>query len=646
MLSKRWISLLFSALALAVLSGCGGSGTTNLHNPPAPASSSVSITFQPAPATSVNLNSTTNFTAVVSNDPTNAGVDWALLCSSGGTSCGTLSVGVSGGTATHLHTASGTPTIYTPPATISGNSQTFTIEAFATADDSKNLVASIGVTGFAGNLKGTYVFQTRGVDANGVYQLAGVVTVDGNGGVTSGEQTHSDPLLSVTDAISGGSYSISPNGLGTLILNTADQNIGQLGIENLAFVFLSNAHALIQNFDNVNLQASSSETSTGTLDLQTSTAAPLHGYAFAVSGFDISLSPMAMGGILNIDSPKTISGAGSIADEDDASTGLSPNATVSGTVTNPDKYGSVIFTLTTSFSTTPVQFTGYIVDASNIRLVESDNNGSGTGFGITAGQATGQGAATGTFNNYASFAGNYVFSVLGEDFFGFPTSLASVGQFNADSAGNLTGYDDELASVIGTEIGDSFTGTYTPDATGEGRFDSNITFNTNGPGPELIFYLTGNGNPPLVLDADANLPAVGTGASYPQAAPPYSFNGKYGLYFTQSSFGSENDATGEILVSGTAMNFSGTVETEVGFGNQGQTNLTGTFSAIPNTGQFTGTLTNTLFPSLGASPNTLAVDFYLIDSGHGYFIETDSLTSGELTLGYFATRTPVCPNCQ
>jgi hypothetical protein len=150
------------AVVTAILAGCGGS-TTNVQNPPAPPSSTVSIAFQPAPVQAISLNSATSLTAVVSDDSNNAGVDWALLCQSN-FNCGTL---------LPLHTASGAPASYTPPAVISGNSQTFTIEAFASADHNTNIVTSITVTGFAGNLKGTYVFETQGSNANGPFQLAG-----------------------------------------------------------------------------------------------------------------------------------------------------------------------------------------------------------------------------------------------------------------------------------------------------------------------------------------------------------------------------------------------------------------------------------------------------------------------------------------
>jgi hypothetical protein len=381
------------------------------------------------------------------------------------------------------------------------------------------------------------------------------------------------------------------------------------------------------------------------LDLQTSTLAPTSGYAFAVSGTDINLQPMAMGGIFNIDSPNAISGAGSVADQDLAGS-LFPSAALSGTVTGPDSFGAIKFSLTTDFASTPIQFTGYIVDAVHIKLIESDNDGSGAGFGSTAGVAIGQGTATGTFTKNKSFGGKYVFSISGQDFSGLPSSLASVGKFTADRAGNLiSGFDDEFLAGFGIEISDALTGTYTLDPAGTGRVDSFINFRSNGAGPEFIVYLTGNGNPALVLDADGNIGSLGAGIAYPQAAPPYSFNGKYGLNFIQNNAGIENNVTAQITADAITNTLIGVVDTNLGFSTLPDTPLTGSFGTIPPAGRFAASLTNTFFPSPSTSPNTISTAFYAIDSGHGFFIETDSLSSGELSSGYFAARTPVCQGC-
>lgn len=652
MATRRWILLLLSVAMISGLAGCGGS-STNVQNQPAPPVSSVSIAFQPAPPATVSQIATAPITAVVSNDSSNAGVDWALLCQSTG-NCGTLSP---------LHTASGKAAIYTPPTTPSGNIQLVTIEAFATADHTQNVVATMNVTGFAGILKGTYVFETKGEDANGnnnaggPYQLAGVIVLDGAGNIKSGEQTRNGPLVtasnptgpivSVSDPITGGSYTISPDGRGTLTINTADVNIGQQGIENLSLVVLSSSQALISTFDNVTGNPplpASNETSTGTLNLQTSTTAPTGGYAFVMNGVDINAGAMAMGGVINIDSSKSISGTGSVADLDDAGI-VSPSSTLSGSLTSPDSLGSLKFNLTAGFAPS-LQFTGYIVDAAHIKLIESDN-GSGTGFGTTAGVAVSQGTARGTFTNN-SFAGNYVFDILGQDPLSptFSNTLASLGQFSADNIGNLNGgYDDEALIASNIEISDSFTGTYTMTATG--RVDSTIAFTSSGAGPELIFYLTGNGDPPLVLDADAVTGGIGVGAAHPQSAPPFSFNGKYGLKFVQTSTSPvlPNNATGQVTANQASNALSGMVDAEANYLPQTPSQFTGTFATIPSTGRFAGTLNDSLFSQFTSSTNTIPVAFYPVDPNHIFFIETDSATSLELSFGSFSARTPVCSSC-
>lgn len=637
------VTLYFCAAAVAALTACGGSNNTTLHNPAAPPTTPVTIAFNPVPTSSISLVGSASLTAVVGNDPANMGVDWALLCPGGVGPCGQIST---------LHTASGKATMYTPPVSITGNSQGVTIEAFASADHNANTVAALTVTGFDSNLKGTYVFSTNGEDANGPYQLAGVVVLDGKGNVSSGEQTYNDPLGFAADHITGGVYNLGPDGRGTLTLNTADQNIGQLGIENFALAFVSSSEVFLQTLDssNPNLQPSE-ETSIGRLDLQTSTTAPTGGYAFVVNGVDAIFNSMAMGGVINIDSPNAISGNGSVLDQQDASVGTPVTVTPSGTLTTPDRFGALKINLTAPFGSSPsqMQFTGYIVDSSHITLVETDNLGNQTGFGSTVGVAIGQGAATGTFTNGSAFAGRYVFDITGQDPLAIPLSLAAYGQFTADANGNMnSGYSDEVFSAedpAGTPISDSFTGTYTLDATGTGRVDSINNFSMSGSGPELIFYLTGNGNPPLVLDADDNpnslgVGSIGTGYAHPQAAPPYSFNGKYGVRFAQTNQTTVNTGTGSVIVNGGAASLAGTIDTNALFVPEPDFSLAGNFGSIPVSGRFTGTLTD------GVSSTTFPTAFYPVNPNLILFIETDYATSGISTFGYFTTRTPVCSTCQ
>jgi len=636
---------------LAVLAACGGGSTANVQNPLAPPSSTVSIAFQPAPAASIPINSTPTFTAVVSNDPSNAGVDWSLTCPNKG-NCGALS---------SLHTSSGQPTTYIPPSTLSGNSQSFTVVAFATADHNQNVVAPITVTAFGSSLNGSFVFQGQGVGADsGPYEFAGVMLLNGNGGITSGEQTvnffdqnpNISALVSRSDSITGGSYFLGPDGRGTITVNTNDQDVGQNGIETFSLVFLSTSHVLIAETD-------PAESGTGTMDLQTNTAAPSGGYAFVVSGTDIATaSPTAFGGIFNINSPNTISGAGSVADQNLAGT-VTANQALSGTLSGPDSFGAVTLNLTMPGfqSATTFQFTGYIVDGTHIKLIESDNS-SGAGSGSTGGVAIGQGAATGTFTDNASFSGTYVFGVVGVDLTGFtPNTLTSVGLLTADGAGDIAnGFTDTLLQQngaqgnAGSQISAALSGSYIVLPKGIGRV--RVVFNHFVPQPKpgfaplFFFYLTGNGNPVLFLDASdnsLNYPSLGAGIAYPQASAPLTFGGDYGFSFTQQN-GSENDGTSQMTAISTAGTVSGIADNNSAFTTTFDSPISGTFQPPASNGLSVGTLSG---PPFDFSP--FDVDYYLIDPTQGFFVETDLVNpnapSGVVSFGYYAARIPVCAGC-
>jgi hypothetical protein len=652
--TRRWILFLLAAAILA-LAGCNSGSTFNVQNPPPPPPPNISIAFQPAPAGTILIDTTTSLTAVVSNDPSNSGVSWSVTCSVTG-NCGQLSA---------QHTASGEATTYTPPASLAGNSLNVNIVAFATASQATNVVAPITVTAFGSNLKGTYVLEATGADSNfNPYQFAGVIVLDGNGGISSGEQTvnFSDPttglFVAKSDAINnvGSSYFLGPDGRGTITLNPNDADIGA---ETFSLVFLSNSQALIAALPTSTLTISG----TGTMDMQTATAAPTGGYAFAVSGTDVtSASPMAFAGILNIDSPNNISGKGSVADQNFAGTLASSSGNVSGTVSDPDLLGAVTLNLTIpGFSpTTTYQFTGYIVDNNHIKLIESDNT-SGTGSGSTAGIAIGQGAATGTFKTATSFSGTYVFGVMGVDLAGTtPATLTSAGVFTADGSGDLTnGYTDTALQqngaqgTSGAEISASFSGKYSVDVKGTGRVQSNfldfVPRQIPNFHPKFFFYLTGNGNPALVLDGgdiSAYYPSLGTGIAYPQAAAPLTFGGNYGFSFSQQN-GSEDDGTAQM-----AANRATTPPSLSGFADDsraGDQPFSGTFTApaASGNGVFAGSLENGIGGSaFPASP--FNVDYYVIDQYHGFFVETDLVngpTTGQVSFGYYAGRTPVCAGC-
>ena len=308
------------------------------------------------------------------------------------------------------------------------------------------------------------------------------------------------------------------------------------------------------------------------------------------------------------------------------------------------------------FSPTPILFTGYIVDSSHIKLIETDvDSVNGTGA-ATSGVAVGQGASTGTFKDIAAFAESYVFGILGQDASGpinfTPTasSLTSAGTFTATSTGSLTnGFNEAFFGGLFVNMIDTFQ---TPpcilDNNGTGRLDCNLTYTANGTGPEFVFYQTGNGNPPLILDVDSNLlggSGAGAGFAYP-ISTPVSFSGDYGVRLTQMTLGSEADFTGQFNADQAAQTLAGTLDVNTGFVNPGPTALTGTFAPSSRPNVLSGTLSNPdQFLVANASGTGINVDYYFIDSSHGFFIETDLNDpinpSSSVAFGYFAARTSV-----
>lgn len=674
--------------ATIILTACGGV-STNVQNASAPPLTAVAIAFQPAPPAATHISSTTAITAVVDNDPTNAGVDWYLTCQAAG-NCGSLNP---------PHTASGQPVTYSAPATLSGNNQTVRIAAFATADHSKNTQSSITVTAFGAVLKGRYVIQTNGVDPSGnPYQRAAVVMLDGNGGITSGERTvnfvfvnpntGTSTFSSVRDPIVGGSYFVGVDGRGSLAIITNDVNIGQQtnstppqGSETFALVVLSPSRGLLSERDNPNLQGSSGESSTGALDLQTATSTPAQGYAFVTNGTDTNAIPLALGGVFNIDYPQAISGAGSAFDVVSLATSapgtVSSSTSLSGTVSTPDSFGVFQVSLVTSLGN--FQFTGYPVDGIHVKLIESDGI-----MGLTAGQALSQGSATGTYKTMNTFTGNYAFGLFGRDTSFTSASLAAAGMFSTTGAGALTaGYIDEsqLANQSGipVQISDGFQAVYAvgpgnnptilTDPNGTGRFyiplstttgSPNFTFSTptNGTGPAWVFYLSGTGGPALMLDADVEPSlasglggGVGAGIAYPIATGA-SFSGSYGTIFTQNIYAPEDDAVGQVNVKGNALSGIVDINNPGGAIAIDDTSLSGSFQISAISDRLTGTLSDIFFTTIMGTTNAnLSMAFYPIDSTQGFFVENDladssgNFVSGDLTFGYYTSRTPVCQGC-
>ncbi len=499
MTSRRAVPLFALAALAAWLTACGGGSKT----PPTPPA--IAVALSPAAPTSLVAGGTASLTAVVSNDSNNAGVRWTVTCSS--SSCGTFSSASS---------PSGTATTYTAPST-PPNPATVTVTATSATDTTKTASATITISAPITNIlaNGTYVYHLAGDDATGPYFVAGAFTVQ-NGAITGGRQDFSDVSNFYTNNLMASGSSLSAAGSNIqIVLNTGNTNIGVSGVETLRGVRVSGSRVLISEFDTF-------ASATGSLDLQTSTAAPSGGYAFSVRGSDGTQQQyaLAIGGVLNINGSSVVV-ANSVFDYNDGGSigkGLSFS---SGSVSTPDTFGRITITLTPN---TPnllgFILTGYIVGTNQIQLVASQMDALGGDLG---GMALGQGTHTGNFTTSSVSGSTYVFTGVGADASG---SLHISGGLVLNSNGTVSGTIalNDFANFGSVTIAG---GNYIVDSTGRVSI-TNVT-------PSLV-----QGTPfafELYLDGNGNAMEIGLDSSQLNAAQAYqqtvsssaSFAGTYAL---------------------------------------------------------------------------------------------------------------------
>jgi hypothetical protein len=481
------------------------SAAITISTPSAP----ITVTLN-APPASLVASATAALTATVANDNANAGVTWSVTCGSG--QCGSFSP---------TTTPSGTATTYTAPAAVP-TPATVTVTATSVSDTTKSASASVTITAPPPVLAdGNYVYHVAGEDGASPYFVAGAFTVQ-NGAIAAGEQDMTDVNVIAQDNLvaSGSSLSLV-NGNIQIVLNTGDTAIGVNGIETFHGTVVSSARVLISEFDTF-------ATATGSIDQQTSAAAPAGGYAFNLGGLDgtVALNNLVIGGILNI-SGASISVGNSIFDFNDGGTIGQAQTFSSGTVGAPDSFGRVVFTLTPSTSSGVPSFSvaGYIVGTNQIQLVETND----TLGGDLGGTALGQGSNTGKFNLAGVAGGSYAFEAMGQDntTTGGSNIVQMAGGFGLNANGTVSGKIalNDLYFHFGSQI---TGGTYTVDPTGRVTLTATISSNSISNNPTFTFqlYLDGNGN---ALELGVDGLQITSGLSYLQQASSADFEGNYAL---------------------------------------------------------------------------------------------------------------------
>jgi len=514
---KRHISTYFvGATALVLLiAGCGGSGGSTPPPPP----QSISVAFSPAAPTSVSTGSMSSLTAAVSNDSANAGVKWSVTC--GSSQCGSYSV---------TTTASGAATQYSAPGTVPSPASV-TVTATSVADSTKSASATIAIATPPPPAHvlndGNYVFHILGADGPESsftpYFLAGAFTVQ-NSIITAGEQDMMDNNNDSHDNLvaSGSSMSIE-NGNIQIVLNTGDTSVGVNGVETFRGTVVSPSRVLLSEFDTFG-------TATGSVDQQTSTSAPAGGYAFNLGGLD-GLTPqnnLVIGGVLNI-SGAAVSATNSVLDYNDGGNIAQKQSFASGTVSAPDAFGRVVFTLNPSSSSGLPSFAvaGYTVSPNQIQLVETTDDLGGDFGGV----ALGQGSNTGGFSQASVAGGSYAFGAMGQDNTSNGSNIVQMaGGFGLNADGTVSGRIalNDLDVSFGSQI---TSGQYTVDPTGRVTISLITTVTpANAPAYTIPFsfqlYLDGNGN---ALELGVDNSQITFGPSFLQTAPSAEFAGNYAL---------------------------------------------------------------------------------------------------------------------
>jgi hypothetical protein len=455
------------------------------------------------------------------------------------------------------------------------------------------------------NLNGTYVFSASGTDqANGFpYALVGTLTANGGGAISGGVIDMIDPAFSgpATNVSGSGTYKVGVDGRGQATLN-ASTPFGQ----NLVFDFVlqDSSHGLVIEFDG-------NATGSGSLDLQTSGAAPTGSYAFLLSGAYLgnnAVVPFVSVGNFALGSNGTFSGL-----EDFNNNGFTyANQTLSGAlVLGPSSSPATTMT-TAQFGTQT--FDVFAVDASHLKFIETDGTGTLTGDAFSQ-------------SNSALSASNFAFTLEGS-YPGASSVSAAGGFISIDGAGNVTN-----TSTIDVNNGGSvsqsplaFSGTYT--AAGSGRYTSSLS---GFEGTQYAIYPFSGGL--FLLEIDNS--GIMAGAAYPQTSgATFSTSDGYGLNLSGSNSAQGTSLEVDDIAEFTGSSVTGVIDENFAPGGTPSYALalgTGSVSGPDSSGR--GSLAANAGTSSQSTLNGgFQLTFYVADGTTFPFVEMDN---GQVSAGVF-----------
>ena len=551
----------------------------------APATPSSPLTVSPQTVT-VPGGGQQNFTATVAGNP--IAVNWTLNCLSPAPgACGTI-------------TAAG---VYTAPASPpSGGLVSVTATAKDNSVPAAGAIVTVQISN--GSLNGQYAFNLSGRSGSASYVAAGSITFDGAGNITGGIEDINNSGTASTVTITGGTYHIGTDGRGNASVVTSGGTVAW------QFAVVNHNRIFVERFD------SGVQSASGTMELQESSQFTLAGitgnYAFNLSGANGSNTPgsLAAAGAFTSDGAGTIS-SGKL-DVNNAGSPLTALAlSPPGSYTAPSAAGRGTLTLSSTFLTQ--HFFYYIVDATHVKLVETD------ALGQLVGDVYKQPA--GLFTN-ASIRNGFAFAFLGSSG-GNP--FGEGGVITLSGAGTVTAGTMDSNANGTPHNGQAVSGTYNVADAATGRTTVSLTVGTST--LLYVFYPQINGALSVVEVDTSNVVA---GRALAQTSGFFgngSFQGDYALNFSGTDFSplGEMDIVGHAVPNGggsIGANGDSKVDVSANGTLASAALLSGSYSCdvqCSSSGRGSATLqTNSATFSSGG------FNFYVADTGDLLFLETDS----------------------
>lgn len=513
---------------------------------------------------------------------------------------------------------SGVPVLVTP-------SDSFTVQVQDSEVTPQTATQTLSINVAAGSssgnslITGAYSFLFTGFDTSGTVMIAGTITTDGNGNITTGIEDSNRASGIVTGIPLTGSYSLGSDGRGTMTLVATNPSTKvTLTTDYRLVVDSTNTIHFIQNND-----ITTSGVATDTVGTHgqgilrpvsgASSATNFVGnYSFLFSGLDQSSKPAALGGVLRADGISTLIPASGGVGGDLNDNGAFSSQNISGNFSlaaNNRGSASLLFEIPGKSQTT-LQFALYFVSTSDFFFIELDQTSTAQSpiFYRLSGEMVGQPSGV-AFSN-ASLSG---------------ASVATASALNGNNASVLAGlltstsgaanfsYDENNGGTIGAP---SFSGTYVVATNGRVAF-------TGLGSRAAVAYLTAPGQG-FLLGSDAS---VTTGLLEQQTGiTTFSTASIQGSYALSASFSAETkvpNLLGQVSSdgSGSVTGIVDEIDPPASATPEGKANLDQSFIAHVNFVGTNGRSTATSNAPIGI-PATMVI--YIVSPAHFRAISADS----------------------